>query len=241
MGIETIDPREVCMAGDEGGTPPERRRREKRSEVRARILSVAYGIFAERGYEGASLERVAEAASFSKGAVYSNFASKDELFYELIAARIDERAEAIKAALGGSGGAGRDEGRDAASPAGAGRREAAGAARLAGERLRAISAADPGWQMLFVEFWLRCARSDELREKFAEKRRAMRAAIADLVLEEAAASGAALGREEAMDLATTVLALSNGLGIEALIDPEAVRPGLLGELLARIAAPGLRA
>jgi AcrR family transcriptional regulator len=208
------------MAEAEGRLPPARRRREKRSEVRARILAVAYDLFAERGYEGASLERVAEAAGFSKGAVYSNFASKDELFYELIAAKIDERVAAIRAAM---------------------KRPEAGSAeavRAAGELLCGIGAADPAWQALFIEFWLRCARNEELRAKFAERRRAMRAAIAELAREEASAGGAALGEAEAMDLATTVLALSNGLGIEGMIDPESVRPELFGELLARIVVPG---
>jgi AcrR family transcriptional regulator len=211
------------------GQSSTRRRREKRSEVRSRILSVAYGIFAERGYEGTSLERVADAAGFSKGAVYSNFASKDELFYELVAARIDERGEAIRALVAR---------RAAARGVVAGPSGAAAAARLAGEELRAIGASDPGWQMLFIEFWLRCSRSGELRAKFAERRREMRAGIAALAREEAAAAGVELGEGEAMDFATTLLALSNGLGIEGLIDPQAVRPELLGEILARLVAPG---
>jgi AcrR family transcriptional regulator len=216
------------MIDEESRQFPARRRREKRSEVKARLLKVAYGIFAERGYEGASLERVAEAAGFSKGAVYSNFASKDELFYELLAAKIDERAEAVSISaerLRSSGGAG------------GARRGAADFARLAGEELRGMGAADPAWQMLFIEFWLRCSRSEELRAKFAQKRRAMRAVIAANAREEAAAAGTELGEAEAMDFATTVLALSNGLGIEGLIDQDAVRPGLLGEILARIVGP----
>lgn len=216
------------MVGGESRPFPPRRKREKRSEVKARILSVAYGIFAERGFEGASLERVAEAAGFSKGAVYSNFASKDELFYELVAARIDERAEAVRAAaarrLSSASGA--------LSPS-----DAAIFARLAGEELRGMGAADPAWQMLFIEFWLRCSRSEELRAKFAEKRRAMRKGIAANVREAAAAAGIELGEAESMDIATTVLALSNGLGIEGLIDPAAVRPELFGEILARIVGP----
>jgi AcrR family transcriptional regulator len=210
------------MAEESESLQPEggRQRRIKRNEVRRRILDVAYSLFAERGYEGASLERVAEAAGFSKGAVYSNFANKDELFYELIAARIDERAEAVRAA---------------SAKRAAGEREgAAMAARLAGEELRDMGAADPAWQMLFLEFWLRCVRNEELRAKFAEKRRAMRAGIAARIEEEAVAAGVPLGRGRSMDLATTVLALSNGLGIEGMIDPEAVRPALLGELLSRV-------
>ena len=82
--------------GSEG--PPVRRRREKREEVRSKILAAAVDVFSQRGYEGASLDKVAEAAGFSKGAVYSNFAGKDELFFELVATRIDQRLEAVGAA-----------------------------------------------------------------------------------------------------------------------------------------------
>ncbi len=219
----------------EGGRP----RRVKREDVRRRLLDVAYGVFAERGYEGASLERVAEAAGFSKGAVYSNFANKDELFYELIAARIDERAEAVrKAAIRKA--AARAAGSPKSSargkgPAGPGGAEAL--ARLAGLELRAMGTADPDWQTLFIEFWLRCARNESLRAKLAEKRRAMRAKIAALVEAEAAALGVPLDGEAALDLATIVLALSNGLGIEGIIDTKAVRPELFGEVLAKLVAP----
>jgi AcrR family transcriptional regulator len=208
----------------EGG----RQRRVKRDEVRRRLLDAAYRVFAISGYEGASLERVADAAGFSKGAVYSNFANKDELFYELIAARIDERALAVRAASA-----------ERAIAAAKGE-DAKTAARLAGQELRAMGDADPGWQMLFVEFWLRCARNEKLRIRFAEKRLGMRTKIAELVEAQAAASGLKLGRDESLDMATIVLALSNGLGIEGLIDPAAVRPGLFGEILADIVAPTSR-
>jgi AcrR family transcriptional regulator len=209
----------------EGGLPEGgRQRRVKRGEVRRRLLEAAYRVFAERGYEGAGLERVAEVAGFSKGAVYSNFANKDELFYELIAARIDERAEAVRSA---SAGRAADAGPD----------DPETAARLAGRELREMGEADPGWQMLFIEFWLRCARSELLRARLAEKRRGMRIKIAELVEAQASSSGFSIGRGESLDLATTVLALSNGLGIEGLIDPEAVRPALFGEILAKIVGP----
>jgi len=195
-----------------------RRRREKRVDVKAKILESAYAIFTEKGYDGASLERVAEAAGFSKGAVYSNFANKDELFFELVSARIDERIEALRTVL-------------AKRP---GFKGVASAACAAGKELGAIGEANPGWQMLFIEFWLRCARNEELRSRLAEKRRAMRSRIAEGFETEVAASGRRLGKAEAMDLATTMLALSNGLGIEGIIDPKAVRPALFGELLAKI-------
>jgi len=206
--------------GSEG--PPVRRRREKREEVRSKILAAAVDVFSQRGYEGASLDKVAEAAGFSKGAVYSNFAGKDELFFELVATRIDQRLEAVGAATAR---------RPSKAPGGA-----ESAARAAGRVLREAGEADPEWQLLFLEFWLRCARNEELRARLAERRRAMRGKIADLVEAKAEAAGAKVSRSEAMDLATTALALSNGLGIEGIIDPKSAPPRLLGEILSRIVA-----
>jgi hypothetical protein len=64
----------------------------------------------------------------------------------------------------------------------------------------------------------------------------MRHRIALCVQELAAGRGLKVPRAAALDMATTVLALSNGLGIEGLIDPGAVRPALMGELLALISS-----
>jgi len=211
---------------------PERQRRAKRADVRAKILESAHVVFAEKGYEGASLESVAEAAGFSRGAVYSNFANKEELFFELVSACIDERAEVVRAAEA------KNTARSRAVDGGSGKLPLAAAnAKLAGKLLRELSEADPVWQTMSIEFWLRCTRNEELKNKLAEKRRLMRAKIADSAQAQALLLGLELSRSESMDLATLLLALSNGLGIEGLIDPEAVRPALFGEALASIIAP----
>lgn len=59
-------------------------RAESRAETRAKLLDAARTVIAEHGYAGASVEAIAEAAGFSKGAVYSNFASKEALVLALI-------------------------------------------------------------------------------------------------------------------------------------------------------------
>ena len=64
-----------------------RRRRtcaEARTETRTAILAAARRLFAEHGYRGASLDEIADVAGFSKGAVYSNWPSKEALFLELL-------------------------------------------------------------------------------------------------------------------------------------------------------------
>ena len=55
------------------------RTRPTRDETRARIFEAAAGVFAEHGVAAATIEQIASAAEFTRGAFYSNFESKDEL------------------------------------------------------------------------------------------------------------------------------------------------------------------
>lgn len=55
----------------------------RRERTRERLLDAAFTVFAHHGIRGASIEAVCEAAGFSRGAFYSNFSSKEELFLAL--------------------------------------------------------------------------------------------------------------------------------------------------------------
>ena len=77
---------------NEGDAAP-RRQRLTRAEAKARtrqqLLDAAARTFARKGYAGASVEEIAESAGYSTGALYSNFASKEQLFLELMSARAE--------------------------------------------------------------------------------------------------------------------------------------------------------
>ncbi|WP_194840936.1 TetR/AcrR family transcriptional regulator [Filobacillus milosensis] len=60
-------------------------------DTRSEILASAYRIFSRFGFSQSSLEQVAHEAGFSKGAVYGNFKSKEELFIELIDLRLQQQ------------------------------------------------------------------------------------------------------------------------------------------------------
>ena len=66
-------------------------REESKRQTRAAVLAAAREVFARDGFHGATLERVAEAAGFTKGAVYSAFDSKADLFLAVYEARVAER------------------------------------------------------------------------------------------------------------------------------------------------------
>ncbi|MGV8881850.1 MAG: TetR/AcrR family transcriptional regulator [Rhodoglobus sp.] len=68
-----------------------------RENTRARLLDAAAEVFAGVGLDAASVEAVCDRAGFTRGAFYSNFESKDELFLELAARVTSERVNAVKA------------------------------------------------------------------------------------------------------------------------------------------------
>ncbi|WP_431074176.1 TetR/AcrR family transcriptional regulator [Microbacterium phyllosphaerae] len=75
-------------------TTPATRSREN---TRARLLDAAAQVFAEVGLDGASVEAVCERAGFTRGAFYSNFESKDELFLMLAGSVAEQRVNAVRA------------------------------------------------------------------------------------------------------------------------------------------------
>ncbi|WP_078278024.1 TetR/AcrR family transcriptional regulator [Mycobacteroides franklinii] len=71
----------------------------RRERTRARLLEAALDVFAERGFHGASIENICERAGFTRGAFYSNFSGKDELFFALFDASSDQLITQLQAAL----------------------------------------------------------------------------------------------------------------------------------------------
>ena len=64
--------------------------RPKDPEKRAAILEAAKILFPERGYEGTSMDAIAQAAGGSKLTVYSHFQDKDTLFVEAVKAKCED-------------------------------------------------------------------------------------------------------------------------------------------------------
>lgn len=74
-------------------------REESQALTRAKLLEYAPEVVAREGYEGASIDKIAEAAGFSKGAFYSNFNTKEEFFFELLARHARQDVVDIKGLL----------------------------------------------------------------------------------------------------------------------------------------------
>jgi AcrR family transcriptional regulator len=82
---------------------PRLTRREAQALTRRRLLDAAADVFAELGFRAASLTDVADRAGYTIGAVYSNFAGKDELFHALMRERLRFVENAFASALGNPG------------------------------------------------------------------------------------------------------------------------------------------
>jgi len=65
----------------------------RRKQTRQRLIDAAFTVFGEHGLHAATVEQITEAAGFSRGAFYSNFSSKEELFFAAIDRKRDERIE----------------------------------------------------------------------------------------------------------------------------------------------------
>lgn len=131
----------------------QRVRRRPREEVREDLLAAAARVFARRGFHGASVEAISEDAGLSTGAIYSNFASKEELFLTLYEERIEKRRRELRSAVEEAGG--RQTGL------------AAAAADVGGAFGR-----DREWFLLYFEFALHAAREPAFARRFRKLRQA---------------------------------------------------------------------
>jgi AcrR family transcriptional regulator len=176
---------------------------ERRADTRRRLLEAATTVFAERGFHAASVVEIAEAASVSTGALYANFASKEELFVAVM----DEFADWTRAVF---------EGLDS--------RE---------ERQRAwIAYLEQGPErfLLLVELWAYIMRTPKMRPRWSRFTRELTAAIAERVESDAQASGRTLPMPaEQMALAARIF--SSGLAFEKLADPESIPDDLFPRVM----------
>jgi AcrR family transcriptional regulator len=177
-------------------------RAESQAQTRSQLLATAREMFFTDGYHPTSLEKVADAAGYSKGAVYSNFRNKEEL----CAAVLDEiRAERFADVLG-----------LLSQP----------------DRFHAIGdwaqrvIGDPGWTPLEAEFALHARRNVALSTELAGRLDNIILMLANGV-ESADDLDVKMPSREA---ATVMLALGVGLGLMRSIDPSIPVKGLIDTL-----------
>lgn len=80
-----------------------RSRAARQAETRRRLIDVARRMFLDDGYAATSLDKVAVEAGYSKGAVYSNFAGKEELCLAVLDSLHERQVEGVVSAFSGEG------------------------------------------------------------------------------------------------------------------------------------------
>jgi AcrR family transcriptional regulator len=198
-------------------------RKETQERTRERLLAAAAKVFARRGYQGATVDEIASEAGFTIGALYSNFAGKEELFLALADRQVAQRANEVRAIA------------EAAETDGDASEEAAA-------QFRAFLEADPDWPLLFYEFWSLSVRNPELQGELAKRREVIRDALAETLERVAKQHGFEL-RFPAPPLATAIAASLNGLAFERAASPDALPDEVFAEFVTAvlgcaIAAPG---
>jgi AcrR family transcriptional regulator len=194
-------------------TPERLTREEKKARTRAQLIDAAAAVFARHGYVAASLDEVAEEAGLTKGAVYSNFDSKEDLFQAVIEDRLNDPMKDIAEVIDTSIGTTEEQ-------AMAGARAFVGVVEQEQEVF-----------LLALEMNIHVARHPELKAAFVERYREQMAEVADIITEHASASGDTLPLP-ADQMAIAVQALSQGIALHALVDPGAVPDDLLGRVYA---------
>jgi AcrR family transcriptional regulator len=201
---------------------PSRRltREDKRLANQARILQAARKVFAQHGYHGATIGEIADEAGLSNGAVYYNFANKEDLFLALLDEWRDELISDVQAAVGRPGNAKPEH-------------------SFQDEMRHVVQTLKRGreWRLLLFEFVTYAARNPEFRERFAAGRQNFKAALASALTDRIAAHRlqpvASPGQ-----LAVLVTALVNGLAVDELTEPGGIADDLLATALQALMDPG---
>jgi AcrR family transcriptional regulator len=180
-------------------------REESRRRTRERLLEAAATVFDRLGYNGASLDAVAEAAGYTKGAVYSNFETKADLFFALLERYVEAESAMQNAQLESGTIADFIDSLDAT--------------------FEHTARGDPEWVLLQVEFWLAAARDPAMREKYLEGAAEIRTMSGRTIDEKLAEIGArpVFSGEE---LGILLNAVGTGLALNFYLEPDALDPKL---------------
>ncbi len=188
---------------------PERRR----AMTRQHLLEAAAIVFARDGFYGATLDDVAATAGFTKGAVYSNFKSKDDLFLALLDDRID-RQFAITSEMLDAGSHDSSEQRP----------------RVRGLLRGGAFFSDESWSTLYLEFVLYSRRNPDAAAKLAASMQRTREWVTSMIETEYAAVGA-VQKYPSAHLAEISLALFEGLGHHRMVDATSVTDATIDTVL----------
>jgi AcrR family transcriptional regulator len=175
-------------------------RQDGKERTRSDLVAAAREVFMRRGFHGASLEEISEQAGYTKGAVYSNFSGKDELFLAVL----DDHAASRARAYG-----------EASTEASS----FDGSLRAVVREITGGAQADPRWVPALVEFWSHASRDVALRRDVSARHERNLDFIAGLLRDLAARHGVSF-RIPVGEVARGASAHRTGMELERLLDPD---------------------
>jgi AcrR family transcriptional regulator len=174
-------------------------RSESQALTRQRLVETARTMFLRDGYAATSLEKVAEEAGFSKGAVYSNFGGKDDLCLAVLDTIHEEVAEAVLGSLSGT--------------------DSLEEALETFDRWADARIGDPDWSALEAEFAARSRRDPLLKQALQARNERIRGLVAEALRTTCEEHG--LRIPLSYDGAANALySLGVGLGLQRSLDPQ---------------------
>ena len=183
-------------------------------DARDALIDSAVRVIAKRGYGGASVDGIVEAAGLSKGTFYWHFESKEELFLAVIEERIDRPALSLMEVT-------RTAPADVAT------------APTVSRGLAGLFAGRRELLVLVQEYWAAALRSPRVRRRYRRRQKALTEALAGALEARHEETGVPLTLP-AESLATAFIALAQGLAVEAALRPEAADRELYGEILSLV-------
>ncbi|MFJ9904589.1 TetR/AcrR family transcriptional regulator [Streptomyces sp. NPDC101152] len=191
----------------------------RRVRTRANLLDAAFAVFAAKGFGRVSIEEVCEAAGYSRGAFYSNFASLDELFFALYRQRADLIAEQVAGALA-------LDGPDLDVPA-------------AVDRVTEVLLLDLDWLLVKTDFLVHAARDPQVADSLLEHRARLRGAIADRLRRARGRAELPAVLGDVDGAARAVVAAYDGVTAQLLLDKDVEGARVwLGRLLTALLSDG---
>lgn len=186
---------------------------ERKKETRQLLLESAVEVFAQLGFHGASVEKIAEYAGFSKGAVYAHFNSKEELFLAILEKQMHLHVYNIHQII--------DQ-----------QHSLSHFIEAMDEYSLSIRKKNRTWSMLNLEFLLYVMREESVRHKWSNM-------ITESVEQISKAIEKLMSKENkftlsADEMAWTILSLENGMAIFYYISEERVPLNIFGKALQNI-------
>lgn len=200
----------MAMVADGAESAAPERRGRSRERTRAELIAASEGVFVAKGLDAATLDDLAGAAGYTRGAFYSNFSGKEEVFFELFGdlsrratAVVRRRTEALDLSL--------------LEPDGDFEATLDASADLVADIFRDLRPVGRTWYLLYTQAAAAALRGAEAEHLFAAHRRTLRGELAETIQAVLARAGVRTEVEPAA-LAETVWGLLLSFMMQEALD-----------------------